>query len=135
MLKKDDGNIMNLLPVILTVVVVAAITVVFSSWMANLDRKERVDVLVRQYLLRMETEGYLSTEARDNLLEDLEAIKVSDVSLSGTTITQVGYGNEVILQLTGKLEIYNYELLSMFSVNKGTSEIEIEKRLTSTAKY
>lgn len=49
----------------------------------------------------METEGYLTPEDREALVSELQAEGLYDISLSGTTVSQVSYGDRIYLSITG----------------------------------
>ena len=59
----------------------------------------------RKYLLSMERTGYLTDEMRINLLNDLDSHGLTNISLSGTSFTPVGYGNPVFLGIEGDIRL------------------------------
>jgi hypothetical protein len=65
----------------------------------------------------------------------LAKIGVSNISLDGTTLTQAGYGNDVILSVTGRL---NVAIITGISRNMewiyGGSSIDFRIYQISTAK-
>lgn len=134
-IKKDSGSFLNFVPILITLVVMSAMLIVYSSWVKNLEGKSQVDIIARNYLLQMETEGYLTQSARDNLLADLEEIGMINISLTGTTLTEVGYGNQIHLKIQGELIILDYQYLDIFILDKETNTIDISTSLTSTAKH
>lgn len=115
--------------------VVTIMIMILTSWTVNIENKSRVDLIARKYLLKMETEGYLTEEGKQNLLDELRENKMSDISLMGTSFSQVGYGKNIELSITGFLEIYHLEWVNLFSINKDNELIKVNKHLTSTAKY
>ena len=44
-----------------------ALVMVFSSWIRNVDTKDNVDQVCRKYMLKMETQGYLTTDMQKDL--------------------------------------------------------------------
>lgn len=56
-------------------------------------------------MLTMETMGYLDAASRTSLMQDLSDLQVTDIDLTGSTMTDAGYGNAVYLQITCKLPI------------------------------
>lgn len=84
-----------------------------------INDKAEINQIARKYILRMETEGVLTEMDRLALNKELAEVGVSDISLEGTTMVRVGYGEAITLHIRGKLGgIYVFE----------------EKRV-STAKY
>ena len=97
-----------------------AMTVLMMAYMDNaglISRKAAVGQLARKYILRMETVGQLTSADRAMLLQELESIGVTEISLEGTS-GQVRYGEPIELRICGKLE----------------EEHEFEERRVSTAK-
>lgn len=90
-----------------------AMTVVMLSYMGNVDlvnRKAAVSQIARKYILRMETVGELTEADRVALTLELEAAGVTELSLAGTTMEQVAYGDTIELVIHGKLgEQYEFE--------------------------
>lgn len=97
----DCGNVGNIM---VTGVFVLCMVVVMLSFMDNMkliQQKAEVDQLARRYILRMETVGGLLTEDRDQLVEELTALGITAVDLSGTTMDEAGYGNKIELRIRG----------------------------------
>jgi len=91
---------------------ILAMTVVMLAYMDNvqlIQQKMEVSQLARQYILRMETVGYLTPPDRTVLTSQLQEIGVSEIDYEGTTMSAVGYGEAVVLQIKGKLrEEYDF---------------------------
>lgn len=101
---------------------------------AQVVEQNKVERIYRQYLLRMEREGYLTAADRTSLLTELEAVGLENIDLSGTSMTAVGYGNEVRLCIRGDLQVDRLEFTGGNpSRKKGVVHVEIEK--TGTALY
>ncbi len=116
---KDCGNIGNIM---VTGVFVLAMVVVMLSFLDNmklLQQKAEVDQLARRYILRMETVGGLLAEDRDRLVEELAAIGVTAVDLTGTTMDEAEYGSKIELRICGLVG----------------GRYEIEETRVSTAKH
>lgn len=135
-LKKDKGGIDNYLfiPIMITAVVILLLSVIpiFSL----LSDKSEIDQIGRTYLLKMESDGYLSSDMKSQLIDDLKSIKnVKNIDILDTTETRVGYGQKVYLKF---IVTYNYEILSGNQLlNKiiSSEEKKIVYSKCSTAKY
>lgn len=123
------------IPVLTAIVLAAAMILIFVSWIGNINNKGEINTIARKYMLIMETEGYLSVEQEQNLIADLEAENMNNISLSGTTMTEVGYGNEIVLNISGNMKFNNFDFISLFELDKEIIDIPINKPLRSTAKY
>ncbi|MBE5866059.1 MAG: hypothetical protein E7292_07595 [Lachnospiraceae bacterium] len=98
---KDCGNVGNIM---VTGIFVLCMVVVMLSFMDNMkliQQKAEVDQLARRYILRMETVGGLLTEDRDRLVEELTALGITAVDLSGTTMDEAEYGSKIELRIRG----------------------------------
>ena len=90
-LKKKKGSISKFGIPLFTIVAVFSIIVMFITYLNDFDKKDNVGIIAREYLLRMETEGYLNSTDEAELIKDLTECGVKNISLSGTTKNKVGY--------------------------------------------
>lgn len=100
---------------------ILAMTVVMLSYMecvCLIHGKTEANQLARKYILRMETVGYLTAEDKTSLCQELDSMGVTEIDLSGTTLSQTSYGTPIYLQISGKLK----------------GEYVFEERRVSTAK-
>lgn len=118
-LKKECGSIGDILAVGICVLAMTAVMVGFYDCMGLLQEKNKVSQVAREYILRMETVGYLRPSDTSELQSELSLLKVSEVNLNGSTFSQVGYGEQISLQIRGKLR----------------GKYEIEEKRVSTAKH
>ncbi|MCM1191536.1 MAG: hypothetical protein NC123_09285 [Butyrivibrio sp.] len=118
-MKKEKGSIGDLLAACICMVLMTLLLVSYMDSVRLVDEKTEINQIARKYILRMETVGMLTESDRRLIERELEAAGASEVSLEGTTFERVGYGEEIVLKIRGKLRgIYGFE----------------EKRM-STAKY
>ncbi|MCD7835113.1 MAG: hypothetical protein LUG83_00325 [Lachnospiraceae bacterium] len=105
-----------------TGICIMAMTVIVVSYFGCIElvlQKTKVGQLAREYILRMETVGYLTADDQTNLLRELEEIGVTGGELGDTTTQPAGYGQRIVLDISGKLR----------------GEYEFNERRVSTAKY
>ena len=103
-MKKETGNVGDLMTAGLCVL---ALVVVIFSYLDSaqlIQDKLQVAQLARKYILRMETVGMLSAEDEAVLSRELIDLGVTDFRLDGTTTRAVGYGEEIVLEIRGKLD-------------------------------
>ena len=134
-MKKDKGNIMSIFPGVFTIVAVAMMLVFYIGWMGNVAKNDEVRQVGREYILAMETEGRMSSSMESAMRSELSAKGLKNIDLSGTTTSDVGYGNEIFLNVKGDLEVDTYSTNGFFGLVRGSDTIPIEIRLTSTAKH
>ena len=99
--RKRKGNVIDWLGSLLLVLAITLLVLVYLDFMWVFNIKEDVKQLSREYMLRVETVGYLTPQDEAALRRDLEALGVKDISLAGsTTGTAAGYGNRVTLVIS-----------------------------------
>lgn len=131
--KEGVGNLVTCMIAIVIFMAVMGYSVVTYTNLNLAIKKGRIE---RSVLLQMETEGYLSAAARDELTRQLTDLGVEGISFAGTTMTPAGYGNTVILSVTGTIRTKNIiglKNLSEFLRGSDTNEFKIYQM--STAKY
>ena len=74
----------------------------FMDCVALVNKKTMVSQVARNYVLKMETVGYLAPVDETALLKELSELGIEEVELSGTTMEPVSYGAEITLKITGK---------------------------------
>ena len=107
------------MPMCIFVICIAFVMITFSDCVRVIGIKTMVSQISRQYILRMETYGYLTTEDRVAMVDALSEAGLKGISLGDTDTAEVGYGNEIVLEITGHTE----------------DGYEIREFRTSTAKY
>ncbi len=134
-MKKDSGNVMHIFPAVFTIIAVSIMLVFYIGWMANVAKKDEVRQIGREYMLAMETEGRLSSSLESSMRAELAAKGLKNIDLSGTTTSDVGYGNEIFLCVKGDLEINTYSTSSGFQLLRNAGTIPVSITLESTAKH
>ncbi len=117
-MKKESGSVGNLMVTGLCVLAMTALMICYVGNARLVYRKAEVSQVARKYILRMETTGELTDADRIYLIQELEALGVTGLDLSGTTMDRVHYGEPIVLMLSGKLE----------------GEYDIREKRVSTAK-
>ena len=131
--KKEAGSIIeNMLVALVGMVLTTAFLVIIFGAFASISDKWRMNQVAREYMLLMETEGYLTAEDKTELIKELEACGLYNISLSGTTVSEVGYGNRIYLKISGTYD--NNVLRFAGGISKVTtspSAYSIERRSTA----
>lgn len=134
--KKEEGSILDCISVIISLLAMSLVMLSMFSCAHMLQMKSDVGQVCRQYLLRMETVGYLSAEDKQKMAEELTQLGVTQISFCDTTCTPVNYGDEIILHIQGKIkgEISD-DAQGLFQRGLQEKEFRLEERKTSTAKH
>lgn len=134
-LKKKKGSVAKFGIPLFTMIAIFSIIVMFITYLNDLDKKDSVSIIAREYLLKMETVGYLNSTDEAELYKDLEELGVKNISIQGTTRSKVGYGKKITLSIKGEMEITNYTIENMFKITNTPKVIPINELKSSTAKY
>jgi len=134
-MKKDKGSIVSIVPVIFAIVGVAIMLLFYIGWMENVSKKDEARQIGRKYILMMESKGYLDGTMESSLRAELATVGVSNISLSGTTTSDAGYGHSIVLNISGDLAIKDYQMgSSIFQLIGSPGTIPISLKFQSTAK-
>lgn len=108
--KKKEASIMeNMIVMLLNMIVVCAFLVIIFGAFSGISDKWGMRQVAREYTLIMETEGYLNAHDQANLISELESYGLYNISLSGTTTSEVEYGDRIYLKISGT---YNDNILA-----------------------
>lgn len=118
-IKKSEGNVGGIMTTGICVIALTVIAVSYLGCIELVQQKTQVGQLAREYILKMETVGYLTADEQIRLINDLGALGITEVELRNTTIQPKEYGQEIELNIRGKLK----------------GEHEFNERRVSTAKY
>ena len=99
--KKEATVIENMLVAMVSLIMVCGFLVIIFGAFAGISDKWSMRQAAREYLLIMETEGYLKPEDAADLVAELNSYGLTNVSLSGTTMSEVDYGERIYLKITG----------------------------------
>lgn len=118
-IKKSEGNVGGIMTTGLCIMALTVIVISYFGCIELVQQKTQVGQLARKYILKMETEGYLTADEQIRLTCELGEMGITDVNLDNTTVQPGGYGQEIVLNIHGKLK----------------GEYEFNERRVSTAKY
>lgn len=99
--KKKASVMENMIVALLNMILLCAFLVIIFGAFSGVSDKWGMRQVAREYTLIMETEGYLKPSDQANLISELESYGLYNISLSGTTTSEVDYGERVYLCITG----------------------------------
>ncbi len=132
--RKDKGILDQFLPAIVVIVLLAVLWMGSMISASNIDRSSDIHQVARTYLLRMETDGCLTEENRNLLLAELEALDMEQIDLTGTSFTNVGYGNRIRLVIRGVVNLKDIDFKGFASPMMTTRQAEVAINKVSVAK-
>ncbi len=132
--RKDKGILDQFLPAIVVIVLLAVLWTGSMIGASNIDRSSDIHHVARTYLLRMEADGCLTEANRNLLLAELKALDMENIDLTGTSFTNVGYGNPVRLVIRGVVTLSDIEFKGFASPMMTTRQAEVAINKVSVAK-
>ena len=131
---KKSGSIGKLLPIMIGMCTAAVLSLMYINYMKQMDIREEVAKLARQYTLRMETEGCFTYEANMGLTESLMAMGGKNISYAGSTFSPCDYGTRIYLCIRVKMPVYDTVFSDLFGVETKETYKEIYIKNSTTAK-
>lgn len=132
--RKDMGTLDQFLPAIVVIVLLAVLWTGSMVTASNIDRSNAIHQVARTYLLQMEADGYLTETNKVQLLADLANLDMVEIDLSGTTVTDAGYGNQIRLVIKGKVNLKDVQFRGFSSPMMTERQAEVAINKVSIAK-
>lgn len=136
-LNKTEAGFSNLVTGIFTmgicIMAMALCGLYIISTTGILNSKSDVNMIMRKYIIRMESEGYLTADDESELMEELKDVGMTNIDISGTTLSEVEYGETVYLYVKGDI---SKRVISLGDIKNGVwqdKNIHIEESLSSTS--
>ena len=131
--KREASVIENTLVMFVNLVLVCAFLVIIFGAFLGISNKWGMRQAAREYMLIMETEGYLKPADQAALKAELESYGLYNISFTGTTTSEVDYGERIYLCISGT---YDDNILSFAgAISKySTHPSSITIRRQTTAK-
>lgn len=132
--KKKEGS-SSYLFIFFSVMAVFLLIMLDLDTSTNINRFQEVNQIGREYLLRMEADGYLTTEDRNDLKNNLSALGyVKNISISAP-ISAVDYGQEIELKIEYDIELEEIQFAGLFGSSPNVSEQHKVFNKKTTAKH
>ena len=132
-MKKEKGNILDFVTVGITLLAIAILAMAVFHSMSLMQRKLQISQVARRYILAMETRGCLTDEDCTKMQEELAALGMKELDLSGTTRQPVGYGNEIRLSIRGRISGWA-ATQNLWTEGFALQDYYVEEKRMSTAK-
>ena len=115
-LKKEKGALDDILPIVVFIFLMTVMMFIYLGFSQVTNERSTLDTVAREYILKMETDGYLTNGAGaggDNDKAELIAAlndlgfygddaggAVTATNLNGTTLTEQNYGDTITLSIS-----------------------------------
>lgn len=134
-LKKKDGNVGKMGVVLVSLIAMFILLMITIFSFSDMEKKTSIDEVGRNYILRMESTGFLTNSEEVNMINDLKKLGVKNISTAGSTKSKVGYGKEISLNASGVVDVTSYVVKDLFKIEKVKTPVDIKISKTSTAKH
>lgn len=121
--------------IMISLSLLACFIVMLSSinFIGAIDKHLEIHRVARNYMLKIESHGYLSQDNATKLQENLENMGLSNINLSGTTMNKVNNGDDI------QLDVHYDQTIKEIEINKFNIVLKNEVKhneveLSSTAK-
>lgn len=133
-MKKSKGSGQYIAFTIVLVVILAVLWYLLSL-AVDLERSREIYAVMREYSLKMESNGSLTEEQQHELLLKLAEQGVTDIIFNVNPLVPAAYGEEVVLSITGTVPAGNIIAYKDFKLVKNGDHIQFTKTIRSTAQY
>lgn len=126
---------MDTLSVGICILTLSIIMIACFNSLELVNKKFEVNQLARKYILRMETVGYLTSNDKNKLNQELLELGIVSFNFEGTTLNQVEYGNPIMLCISGYIHTNEINgTNNIFSIFFQEKDYEFYEVKMSTAK-
>jgi len=99
---KGDANMISTLIAVIPILALLLYTILLFG---QISVKQRAEWSLREYMLAMEVEGYLTDTNITALTQKLTDLGVANISFEDTTMSRTNYGDRIILHIKGKIKV------------------------------
>lgn len=129
---KKDGVIGDMCMAAITLICVGFLIVRLGEFDNNTLKKIKIDNITKKYILKIESEGYLSAQNENNIINELKRKGFENIRISSNK-SEVQYGSDVMLDVTADVPIKT-TVLDGFKFKKKIINKEIHSSISSTSK-
>lgn len=114
--KKGAAIVPDLIIIFMILSIAFAISITFLNVGKATIGATRIESVANEYLMRMESKGYLTSQDEIDLKQELKGIGVENIDLTGTTRADIGYAKTIYLKIKGD---YKIKVLDMEGEDRG----------------
>lgn len=133
--EKKDGTHSSFVVMLVCFVASFIIILMMAYLTTDINRVQKVEQIGREYLLRMESDGYLTPSDQSALISDLQSLGyVSNISVTAP-MNEVGYGEKITLRIEYDLQVENMRVTDLFDASKETQTMRKTFLESTTSKH
>jgi len=99
---KGDANMISTLIAVLPLLALLSYAILLFG---QVNVKQRAEWSLREYMLAMEVDGYLTDANRASLIQKMSDLGVTDISFEDTTTSKTNYGDRIVLHVKGQIKV------------------------------
>ena len=134
--KRDCGGYADMLYFVIGLVAIVFILLCNMNITTAAAKRSRIELVVHEYIMRMESEGYLSSTEQNELSDALKAAGMPNPTIRTGSNDKVKYGEKVVLSISGDLVTKSYEFdTDRFTMTKADLRIPVSVTKQSISKH
>lgn len=134
-IKKEKGGADGYIAFVCVLMIVLALLSYFLDFEAAVLQSRKVENIMRKYVLIMEGNGCLTDLQQQELTLELEQMGIRDITYLKDPKIKVNYGEEVILSISARADVFQIKGLSGLQLVRTKEGIAFSKTMKSTAQY
>lgn len=132
-MRKKKGEIDQYVIIVLGILSFFIITIASLNYVGSTDKYIAANQIARKYILKIESNGYLTPENTIKLKNELTNQGFSNIDLTGTTMAEVKNGDDVFLFISYDQPIRNIAIEN-YSIKFVNEAHRVQISRSSTAK-
>ncbi|URZ16318.1 hypothetical protein [Clostridium felsineum] len=130
---KKEGGVQIVIATLIGILIMSSVFLYFVSNIIPINATYKAETIARKYMLKIEEDGYLKEENSEKMINEFASIGISNIDISGTTLSPVTYGESVYLKVKYKETIKNLNIVNSIIPTFSNEEknVVIEKSSTS----
>ena len=132
--KRRTGSVLKIIPLFLGMIATAVLSLMYLHYVKDMDIREQASQIAREYLLLMESTGYLTVQDEQLLTTELKQLGIDNINLTGTTTQPADYGEKIYLVISGSVAVSDIELNNLFDMRDREKQTPLHISKCTTAK-
>lgn len=135
LVKKKRGDFTSFIIAIIGVLAMFVLMVIQIDMTTNINRIQTIEQIGREYLLRMESDGYLTISDQTELETDLTSLGYVGNVVITAPMSEVGYGERIVLKVEYDLQMETVTGTDLFQFGRDTVTIRKTFMEATTSKH
>lgn len=135
--RNDEGGTIDMIQILIGILALTFLLFINIGFTNTVGKRNNIELVAHEYILRMETEGRLTNEAEEELVKTLTDMGMVEIDIIHGTSTPVIYGDVIKLEIKGKLVTTSFVMSNVgFKLLKDdTTSIPVNITKTSVSRF